>query len=394
MSGPPSGIDDFLANHHDELVAFRRHLHAHPELSYHEHETTAIIAERLRAAGLEPRVLSSGTGLMCDVGPGGGPVVALRADIDALAMADEKDVPYRSRVPGVAHACGHDVHTTVVLGVGLALASTLERGTVRLIFEPAEETVPGGALEVIADGGLDGVQSVFAFHCDPKLDVGLVATRVGAMTSATDKVTIRLHGPSGHTARPEQTVDLVPLAGRVAIELPGALQRRAGEADLLLAFGAIHAGDAANVIPTTAELRGSVRTPDSELWRRAPALLDHALTEVLDGSDASWEVDYVSGTPPAVNAEPETALLDLAVGTTLGAGARREAPRSMGGDGFAWYLERVPGSYARLGVHDPGRGDDRLDIHAGTFDVDEGAIEVGVRVLAEAAVRSIAAASE
>ncbi len=387
-------VDEFLANHREELIAFRRHLHAHPELSYEEHETTAMIAERLRAAGLEPRVLASGTGLVCDVGPGGGPVVALRADIDALAMTDEKDVPYRSRIPGVAHACGHDVHTTIVLGAGLALSSRLDRGAVRLIFEPAEETVPGGALAVIDDGGLDDVDAVFAFHCDPKLDVGLVATRVGAVTSATDKVSVRLHGPGGHTARPEQTVDLVPLAGQVAIMLPGALQHRAGATGLLLAFGAIHAGDAANVIPTTAELRGSVRTPDPSVWADAPLLLDDALAEVLEGSGATWSVDYVSGTPPAVNTAAETATLEAAVRATLGDAALREAPRSMGGDGFAWYLERVPGSYARLGVHDPARGDDRLDIHAGTFDIDEGAIEAGVRVLTEAAVRSIAAASE
>ena len=394
MSPGADWIGDFLESHHDELIAFRRHLHSHPELSSAEYETTASIAERLRAAGLEPRVLSSGTGLWCDVGPGDGPIVALRADIDALAMDDLKDVPYRSRIAGVAHACGHDVHTTVVLGAGLALASVLDRGTVRLIFEPAEETVPGGALTVIDDGGLDGVSSVFAFHCDPKLDVGTVGTRVGPVTSATDAVTITLVGPGGHTARPQLTVDLVPLAGHVALELPAALQRAAGEVELLLAFGAVHAGDAANVIPTSAELRGSVRTPDTELWDAAPAMLDHALERLLGETGATWSVGYARGTPPTVNTPAETALLDAVVADTLGAGARREAPRSMGGDSFAWYLERVPGSYARLGVHDPARGEERLDIHAGTFDVHEGAIPAGIRVLAEAAVRSIAVVRE
>lgn len=383
-------LDDFLDGHQEELVAFRRHLHAHPELSSEEHETTALIAERLRAAGLSPRLLSSGTGLWCDVGPGGGPTVALRADIDALAMDDLKDVPYRSRIPGVAHACGHDVHTTVVLGAGLALASLLERGTVRLIFEPAEETVPGGAITVIDDGALEGVASIFAFHCDPKLDVGTVGTRVGPVTSATDAVTITLVGPGGHTARPSQTVDLVPLAGRVANEVPAALRRAAGEVELLLAFGAIHAGDAANVIPTSAELRGSLRTPDTDLWDSAPRLLDDALEELLGPTGAGWSVQYARGTPPTVNTEAETAVLEAAVTETLGAAARREAPRSMGGDSFAWYLERVPGSYARLGVHDPARGEERLDIHAGTFDAHEGAIVTGIRVLATAAVRSIA----
>ena len=382
-------LDTFVEGHHDELIAFRRHLHAHPELSNAEHETTATIAERLRAADLEPRLLSSGTGLWCDIGPGDGPIVALRADIDALAMEDLKQVPYRSRIPGVAHACGHDVHTTIVLGAGLALAPVLERGTVRLIFEPAEETVPGGALTVIADGGLDGVSAVFAFHCDPKLDVGTVGTRVGPVTSATDAVTITLEGPGGHTARPHLTVDLVPLAGRIALELPAALQRAAGDVDLLLAFGAIRAGDAANVIPTSAELRGSLRTPDVELWSTAPAMLDDALEQLLGSTGATWSVQYKRGTPPTVNPAAETALLERVVGDLLGEDARREAPQSMGGDSFAWYLEQVPGSYARLGVHDPARGEDWLDIHAGTFDVHEDAIAAGVRVLAESAVRSI-----
>ncbi len=387
-------LDDFLDGHHDELIAFRRHLHAHPELSSEEFETTALVAERLRTAGLDPRPLSSGTGLWCDVGPGNGPIVALRADIDALAMDDLKDVPYRSRLPGVAHACGHDVHTTVVLGAGLALASVLERGTARLIFEPAEETVPGGALTVIADGGLDGVSSVFAFHCDPKLDVGSVGTRVGPVTSATDAVTITLEGPGGHTARPQLTVDLVPLAGRVAFELPAMLQQAAGDVPLLLAFGAVHAGDAANVIPTSAVLRGSLRTPDAELWDAAPVMLDDSLGHLLGPTGATWSVEYARGTPPTVNTQHETALLEDVVATALGADALREAPRSMGGDSFAWYLERVPGSYARLGVHDPARGDERLDIHAGTFDVHEDAIATGVRVLVEVAMRSIATARD
>jgi amidohydrolase len=386
-----SSLDGFLAGHRDELVAFRRHLHAHPELSGCEVETTALVAERLRAAGFEPSMLSSGTGLLCDIGNGDGPLVALRADIDALAMTDDKDVPYRSRVAGVAHACGHDVHTTVVLGAGLALAGRLGNGRVRLIFEPSEETVPGGAVTVIEDGGLDEVGAIVAFHCDPKLDVGLVGTRVGAITSATDAVTIRLHGPGGHTARPHLTVDLVSLVGRVAAELPAAVRSRAsGDAELLLAFGSVHAGDAANVIPATAELRGSLRTPDAELWARAPEILDAALIELLASSDATWEVEYARGTPPVINGAAETRVFEQAVRAVLGADALTEAPRSMGGDSFAWYLERVPGSYARLGVHDPGRGADRLDIHASTFDVHEDAIEIGVRVLVETALRLIA----
>jgi amidohydrolase len=250
-------VTAFLDAHRAELVAFRRHLHAHPELSYQERATTDLIAQRLQVAGLEPTLLPNECGLVCDIGVGNGPVVALRADIDALAMDDEKDVPYRSQQPGVAHACGHDVHTTIVLGAGLALADRLQfpgAGRVRLIFEPAEESLPGGAVEVIDAGGLRDVVAIYGLHCDPKVEVGRVAVREGALTSATDMVLLDLHGPGGHTARPQLTVDLVRAASRVALELPELVSKRlASKGDVLLVFGALRAGDAVNVIPSHAE---------------------------------------------------------------------------------------------------------------------------------------------
>ncbi len=224
-------LDTFLDGHRAELIAFRRHLHAHPELSYAERDTTDLIAQRLQVAGLRPRLLPNECGLICDIGSGAGPVLALRADIDALAMDDEKDVPYRSQRPGVAHACGHDVHATVVLGAGLALAEHAARTPglrVRLLFEPAEESLPGGSVEVIDAGGLDHVNAIYGLHCDPKVDVGRVAVREGALTSATDMVMLELHGPGGHTARPHLTVDLVRVAAMVATELPDAVRAALG----------------------------------------------------------------------------------------------------------------------------------------------------------------------
>jgi amidohydrolase len=204
-------LDGFLARHEAELIHLRRHLHAHPELGREERESTALVARRLEAEGLRPRLLPTGTGLVCDVGAGPGPLVALRADLDALPLQDEKHVPYRSTTPGVCHACGHDVHTAMLLGAGLALAGQAERlpGRVRLVFQPAEERVPGGALDVIAAGMLDGVAAIFALHCDPKLDVGRLGVRVGAVTAASDSIEVRLTGPGGHTARPHLTADLV-----------------------------------------------------------------------------------------------------------------------------------------------------------------------------------------
>lgn len=396
---PPSlgrDLDRFLDAHLEELIAFRRELHAHPELSGEEHETTARVSERLRVAGLDPHVLPCGTGLICDLPANrtgaSVPRVALRADLDALAMADETTVPYRSQVPGVAHACGHDVHTTVVLGAGLALTQLLASdgapdGVVRLLFEPAEESAPGGAMDVIDAGGLTDVSWLFGLHCDPKLDAGQVGVRVGAITSAADLVTIRLHGPGGHTARPQLTVDLVAVAGRLAAELPAVL--RAANPLLNLVFGALHAGDAANVIPTTATLRGTLRAPDRASWDAAPAQLATALHAVLEPTGATFEIDHARGVPPVVNDEVATGLLAAGAATSLGEDAVMPTEQSAGGDDFAWYAERVPSTYARLGVHDPASTAPRFDLHASTFDVDERAIAVGVRVLVHATIAAL-----
>ena len=398
MTALDTVLDDFLGTHTGELIAFRRQLHAHPERSYEEHETTALISQRLEAAGLAPRNLSVGTGLLCDIPgrDGAGRLVALRADLDALSTTDEKAVAYRSRHPGVAHACGHDVHTTILLGCGLVLARLLTEaehgpGRVRLVFQPAEETVPGGALDVIADGGLDGVDWIFGLHCDPKLDVGRVGVRAGAITSAADMVEVRLHGPGGHTARPHLTADLVTVAARVVSALPERLRER--DPTLNLVFGTIHAGDAPNVIPSLAVLKGSVRTPDRGAWAAAPALVAEILDDLVPGLGARHDAVYSQGPPPVDNDVRATALLADAARAALGDGAVVPTPQRAGGDDFSWYLERVPGSYGRLGVRDPAAAGAPLDLHTSTFDVDERAIALGVRVLTGTALAALARSS-
>jgi amidohydrolase len=320
--------------------------------------------------------------------------VALRADIDALRMDDEKDVPYRSKRPGVAHACGHDVHTTIVLGAGLALAQLFElegtSGRVRLIFEPGEEALPSGAIRVIEAGGLDGVDAIFGVHCDPKTDMGRIALRTGALTSAADIIDVELSGPGGHTARPDVTVDLVRVAGRVVAELPGLVRARAAAlGEILVVFGMIEAGHAANVIPAHARLRGTVRTPERDVWKDAERLVNEALTELLDPTGASWTVDYHRGIPPVVNDHGETERLRSVARALVADADILEAPQSLGGDSFAWYVEQVPGSYARLGVHDPRQTTPRLDLHSSVFDVDERAIDLGVQLLVLAALDAL-----
>ncbi len=390
MSSTASAVSGWVETHYDDLVALRRHMHAHPETSGAEFDTTSLIVERLAAAGHEPSVLRSGTGAVCDVGdPGAAPTIALRADIDGLAMSDEKDVPYRSRNAGVAHACGHDVHTAIVLGTGLALHRALETAgaSLRLVFEPAEEQVPGGAVEVIGAGWLEGVRAVYGLHCDPRLEVGTIGTRTGPITSAADLLLITLHGPGGHTARPHLTVDLVAVASRLAAELPELISREA-DGEVLLVFGSLVAGDAANVIPTSARLGGSLRTPDRDVWAVAQSLVVEGVQALLEGSGAEWEIDHRRGVPPVVNHARETTLLESAVSATLGPDALVSTPQSAGGDSFAWYLEATGGTFARLGTHDPS-ADERLDLHRGDFDVDESAIGTGVEVLAAAVAREL-----
>jgi amidohydrolase len=383
-------LSAFLATHNAELVHLRRHLHAHPELGRAERETTALVARRLEAVGLRPRLLPIGTGLTCDVGDGDGPTVALRADIDALPLQDEKETPYRSTVSGVCHACGHDVHTTVLLGVGLALAARAELlpGRVRLIFQPAEELLPGGSLDVISAGMLEGVDAIYALHCDPKLEVGRLGVRVGPITAATDKVEVHLSGPGGHTARPHLTADLVYLISRVVTELPATLERLVDpRVALNLTFGAISAGTVHNAIPTTAVARGTLRVLDRSVWGEAQKLIERVLEAVMGPfPQVTYHLDYERGSPPVVNDERATAVLAMAARRAIGDETVLTAPQSMGGEDFSWYLEDVPGSMARLGVRIPGTD---LDLHAAQFDVDERAIAVGVRILAQAAVDAL-----
>ncbi len=380
-------LDDWIDEHAEELVAFRRHLHAHPELSGEEYETTETIVERLQAAGLAPRVFASGTGAVCDIGAGSDRI-ALRADIDALAMDDLKEVDYRSRIPGRAHACGHDVHTTTVLGAALFLAHHpgLVR-PVRAIFQPAEERVPGGAISVIDDGGLDEVSEIVGLHCDPRLDVGHVGLRAGPLTSAADMARIRLHGPGGHTARPDETVDLIPVASRVVSGIRDEVHRRLHDPDdIRMAFGALRAGDAANVIPTTAELRLSVRSRSAETWETIAGVIGDAVADLIAGTGATFDVEYVKGVPPVVN---DAAVTDRITGIArrrLGAEAVTPATHSWGGDDFAWYLREVPGTFVRLGTRNPDWSEPPLDLHVGNFDADERAIGVGIRVLVGAAL--------
>jgi amidohydrolase len=388
-----AAVDQWVAANDAHLVSTRRHLHAHPELAFAEFETTSYLEQRLREAGLTPRRLPTGTGLVCDVGSGdaaAGPIVVLRADIDALPLADLKDAPYASTREGLCHACGHDVHTTVALGVGQALA-TLDGlpGTVRLVFQPAEEVIPGGATEVVAAGVLDGTSRAFALHCDPSVPVGTIGLRTGAITAACDRVEVTLTGPGGHTARPQLTVDLVDALGRLITDVPALLSRQVDpRSGMSLVWGAVSAGVAANAIPQRGNVRGTVRVLDRDAWKGAEELVRSLVERVTASTGAACEVDYVRGLPPVVNDPRAVALLRAAALGTVGSDHVVLTPQSMGGEDFGWFAEVVPIALARLGTHG---GGPPLDLHRGTFDVDERAIGVGVRMMARTALHALEA---
>jgi amidohydrolase len=392
----PAMLDGWLATHESELVGVRRHLHEHPELSGFETGTAALVAERLRQAGLEPRLIPGGNGVLCDIGDDdGGRLVALRGDMDALPIDDPKDVPYKSTVAGSCHACGHDVHTTVLLGAGLALAELHRRGQlsgrVRLVFQPSEEKFPSGAPIMMRAGALDDVSAIFAFHCDPRLPSGMVGVRSGPLTAASDMLEVRLTGRGGHTSRPHLTTDLVHALSRVVVDVPALLDRRLDpRTGVALVFGAIHAGSAANAIPQEGHVRGTVRMLDRDAWKTVPDMVTSIIEDVVRASGAHADVTYTRGVPPVVNDRVATAVFAGAASAALGESAVVETPVSMGGEDFSWYLEQVPGAMARLGVGRPG---EHLDLHQGDFDVDEKAISHGVRVLVHTALAATSSAA-
>ncbi len=382
-----SWLDRWVEDHTYDLIAVRRQLHAHPELSFGEVETTQLLAARLRAAGLDPQLLPGGTGLTCEVGSGER-LVGFRADIDALPLRDLKDVSYRSTVDGVCHACGHDAHMTIGLGIALALASAPNLpGRVRLVFQPAEETIPGGAQAVINNGGLDGLERIFAYHCDPRLQCGEIGLLVGPITAAADSVEVTLHGPGGHTARPHLTVDLVDALARIVTSVPGLLSRQVDpRAGLSIVWAAIGAGIAHNTIPETGRLRGTVRVMRREAWDDAEKRVRDLIEQVVAPTGADVEIQYQRGVPPVVNDGMSIELLRSGVVAALGPGAVADTEQSMGAEDFGWYADVAPIALARLGTASGGR---ELDLHQGSFDIDERALAIGVRAMTHTLLESL-----
>lgn len=376
-AGIGAEVDAWFAENEQRVIEWRRHLHAHPELSNEEVETTNFIAGVLEEYGLTP-VRFPTTGLYVDIGPADGKRLAFRADIDALGVPEQTGLSFASTNPGVSHSCGHDIHTTIALGLACALSTIDLPNGVRIIFQPAEEVMGGGAIDVVNWGALENVSAIYAVHAEPNLRVGEIGVRAGAITSASDVVRIEVQGPGGHTSRPQLTADVVYAMGALITQLPALLSRRVDpRTGTVLVFGHAEAGDAANAIPKRGVLEGTIRTADIATWRALEELLTDLIDLVVAPTGCTYHLDYIRGVPPVLNDDAATALA-VQAGRAIDPHAIVSAPQSSGGEDFSWYLEYVPGAMMRLGGWS-GEGE-KQDIHQGNLNIDERAIGVGVRL--------------
>ncbi len=375
------------------LIAFRRQLHANPELSGKETQTAIAVQDILNSAGIKVR--SAGRqGLLAHLPGCRSPRLALRSDMDALPIQEGTDHGFKSQNPGIMHACGHDIHTTVGVGTALVLAELagLETGLhselqdIRFIFQSAEE-IAQGAYWMVEDGAMEGIESILSLHVFPSIPVGQVGIRYGALTAAADDLTIEILGESGHGARPHEAVDAIFIAAQVITALQGAIARTQNALQpIVLTLGQISGGRAPNVIADRVKLSGTVRSflPDSTTVLRP--WIENLVSHTCAAYGATCEITYKSAVPSVQNDRALTQLLESTVVQALGSEAVFPIVEpSLGAEDFAVYLRHAPGSMVRLGVG----GVNRLNypLHHPLFDPDERSIRVGVITMATAAVR-------
>jgi amidohydrolase len=363
----------------EQVVGWRRHLHRHPEPSFHEHETAAFVAERLEEMGVAVE-RPTGTSVLGRIGEGP-PVVALRADIDALPIREESGVEFASERDGLMHACGHDGHTAMLLGAASVLAEAdRPAGELRLIFQHAEEIAPGGARDVVAAGAMDGVDFVYGCHLWTPLAYGKVAAVPGPFMAAADFFKLTITGRGGHAGLPHTATDTVSVAAALVTNLQHVVSRGLDPLQpAVLTVGSLHAGDAPNVIPGRAELAGTTRSFDPEVRERLPELIERVAHGVCAAHGAEFELDYTMGYRPVVNDERATALVREAAGEDV----LEDLAPIMGGDDFSAYLEHAPGCYAFIGAGG------EFPHHHPRFVIDERALEIGTRLHCTVALRAL-----
>lgn len=384
----PERIKILASKFFDQTVEMRRHIHAHPELSYQEYETANYVAEQLKAMGLEPEVGVAETGVTALI-KGKNPdkrVVALRGDMDALPILEENDVPYKSQNEGIMHACGHDVHTSCVLGAALILNELKEEfeGTIKLIFQPGEEKNPGGASLMIKAGALENpkTEAVFGQHVMPYIPTGKLGFRAGKYMASADEVYLTVKGKGGHAALPDQAVDPIVIASHIVTALQQVISRNADpKTPTVLTFGTIHGGTAQNIIPDEVKLGGTFRALDEE-WRfKAHELITKMATNIAEGMGGSCEVTIDVGYPFLHNDEELAAKARANAVAYVGEENIVDLDLWLGAEDFAYYSQEVPSCFYRLGTGNESKGT-TLGVHTPRFNVDEEAIALGIGFMA------------
>lgn len=379
---------------HERIRTWRRTIHMHPELTFTEHRTGSLVNTTLTDLGIETETEVAKTGVVGHIRGGAGPVVGLRADMDALPIQEINGTEFDSQRPGIMHACGHDAHTAMLMGAATILKGLADEGklpgTIRLLFQPSEEAQDdegkSGGMRMVEEGALEGLDAVFGLHVDPSVDVGSVATRSGPMMASADKFEVTIRGSGGHAARPHASIDPIALSAHVINAIQQVISRRLNPLDPgVITIGTIHGGTVNNVIPDTVTMTGTIRSFSEESRALMRSELERAC-KVIEPLGGIAEYTLYPGYPPTVNSEEATAVMLAATGDLLGADHVLEAPQGMGAEDFSYMALAAPGSFLRIGTHNPS-WDRHYPVHRADFRMDEDALPVGAASLAAAALR-------
>lgn len=375
----------------EQLIQLRRTIHMHPELGFEEFQTSALVAEKLNEMGIEFRSGVGKTGVVAHLGNGQGPRIGIRADMDALPIEEANDVPYRSRVPGKMHACGHDAHTTMLLGAAMLLKDLDFNGEVRLLFQPSEERADdegyNGAPRMIDDGAMEGLDAVIALHVNSMIDRGKLGYRPGPALANADRIVASIRGKGGHGASPHLAVDPIFLAAQVVSALQGIVARRIKPTEpAVVTVGSIHGGSAYNIIPPDVKLDMTLRSASDEVRQQLISEVEQALG-VARALGGDYEMQLIPGCPALINDPTVTGWLRDNAIDLLGADNVLEREQSMGFEDFAYMTRAVPGAMVMLGTKDPA-GEPRYAHHP-EFDIDESALPIGAALLAQTALKFV-----
>ncbi len=379
---------------HEQIRTWRRTIHRYPELSFTEHHTAGLVNKTLANLGIETETEVAKTGVVGHIRGGDGPVVGLRADMDALPIQEVNGTEFDSTRPGIMHACGHDAHTAMLLGAATILKRLADQGrlpgTVRLLFQPSEEAQDeegkSGGMRMVEEGALEGLDAVFGLHVDPVSDVGVVRTRSGPLLAAADKFQLVIKGKGGHAARPQAALDPIWLAGHAIQAIHGIISRRLDPLAVgVITIGQIHGGTVNNVIPETVTLEGTIRSFTPEVRKQLQEDLRRACG-VVEAFGGQFELTIHEGYPPTVLDETATQVMMEATREILGPENVQEAEPITGAEDFSYMAQAAPGSFLFLGVHNP-EWEGYYNVHTPQFRLDEDALPIGAAALASAAVK-------